>query len=61
VTTSNLDLFHEPVHTSGAWGTWWRAWYRLLRLVGGPLGRRAMRPGFGNLVILRVAGRRTGR
>jgi hypothetical protein len=51
----------ERVHASGPWAAWWRGWYRLLRLVGGPLDRLAMRPGFGNLVVLRVVGRRTGR
>jgi molybdopterin-guanine dinucleotide biosynthesis protein A len=53
--------FAGPVRTTGPWGTWWRAWYRLLRLVGGPLVRLAIGPGFGNLVVLRVAGRRSGR
>ncbi len=50
----------EPVHAGGPWGAWWRAWYRLLRLAGGPLDRLAMGPGFGNLVVLRVVGRRSG-
>ena len=52
--------FADPVHTTGAWGAWWRAWYRLLRLMGPLLERLAVRPGFGNLVILRVVGRRSG-
>jgi molybdopterin-guanine dinucleotide biosynthesis protein A len=53
--------FAEPVRATGPWGAWWRAWYRLLRLVGGPLDRLAIGPGFGNLVVLRVVGRRSGR
>jgi hypothetical protein len=61
VTTPSLGPFAEPIHTIGAWGAWWRGWYRLLRIVGSPLGRMAANPGFGNLVLLRVAGRRSGR
>jgi len=61
VTRLELGPFAEPIHAAGAWGAWWRAWYRLLRLVGGPLDRLARRPGFGNLVVLRVVGRRSGR
>ncbi len=60
MTSSSLGPFGEPIHTTGAWGAWWRGWYRQLRLVGGPLGRLAASPGFGNLVLLRVAGRRSG-
>jgi hypothetical protein len=52
--------FTRPVHTSGAWATWWRAWYRLLRIVESPLLRLTLRRGFGNLVVLRVRGRRSG-
>jgi hypothetical protein len=61
VTSAPLGPVTEPIHTTGAWGAWWRTWYRLLRLVGGPLGRLTARPGFGNLVLLRVVGRRSGR
>ncbi len=61
MTATPLGPFAEPIRTAGAWGAWWRGWYRLLRLVGGPLHRLATRPGFGNLVVLRVVGRRTGR
>ena len=60
MTTPSLGPFAEPIHATGAWGAWWRGWYRLLRLVGSPLGRLAARPGFGNLVLLRVVGRRSG-
>jgi len=60
VTVADLGPFAEPIHATGAWGAWWRGWYRLLRLVGGPLDRIARRPGFGNLVVLRVVGRRSG-
>jgi len=61
VTTSTSDPFAEPIHATGPWGAWWRGWYRALRLVGSPLGRLAAQPGFGNLVLLRVVGRRSGR
>ena len=61
MTTSPLGPFGEPVRAAGAWAAWWRGWYRLLRVFGGPLDRLAMRPGFGNLVVLRVVGRRSGR
>lgn len=55
-----LGPFVDPIHATGPWGAWWRGWYRLLRLVGSPLGRLAAQPGFGNLVLLRVVGRRSG-
>lgn len=61
VDASDAGPFAGPVHPTGAWPTWWRAWYRLLRVVGRPLDRLALRPGFGNLVVLRVVGRRSGR
>ena len=60
MTAPSTEPFLEPIHATGPWSTWWRGWYRLLRLVGGPLDRLAMRPGFGNLVVLRVVGRRSG-
>jgi hypothetical protein len=49
---------HE--RTRRAWARWWRAWYRLLRLAERPLIRLTLARGFGNLVVLRVRGRRTG-
>jgi hypothetical protein len=55
-----LDDFERPLRTRGAWATWWRGWYRLLRIVEPPLLRLARRRGFGNLVVLRVRGRRSG-
>ena len=61
MAASSPGPFVEPIHAAGAWGAWWRGWYRLLRLVGSPLGRLAAHPGFGNLVLLRVVGRRSGR
>ena len=61
MTTSATHAFSDPVHTTGPWATWWRAWYRLLRVAERPLTWLTLRRGFGNLVILRVAGRRTGR
>jgi hypothetical protein len=51
----------DPVHPTGGWATAWRAWYRLLRVGGPAIARFARRTGFGNLVVVRVAGRRTGR
>ncbi len=60
MTSASLGPFDEPIRTAGGWGAWWRGWYRLLRVVGGPLGRLAVQPGFGNLVLLRVVGRRSG-
>lgn len=51
----------QPVKATGAWALWWRAWYRLLRLAGAPLMRLALGPGFGNVVVLRVRGRVSGR
>jgi hypothetical protein len=50
-----------PDRATRAWGAWWRAWYRLLRMVEGPLVRVALGRGFGNLIVMRVPGRRTGR
>src|SRR5262245_4552954 len=51
----------RAIHASGAWAAWWRLGYRILRLGGGLLMRLALRPGYGNLVVLTVRGRRTGR
>lgn len=53
--------FSEPVHTAGAWSVAFRAWYRLLRLIHAPLLRLVRTRGFGNVVVLRVSGRHTGR
>jgi hypothetical protein len=53
--------FARPVCATGPWALWWRTWYRLIRLGGGAIMRLAMRPGFGNFVVLTVRGRRTGR
>jgi molybdopterin-guanine dinucleotide biosynthesis protein A len=61
VITPDIGPFAEPIQAAGAWAAWWRGWYRLLRLAGGLLDRLAQRPGFGNLVVLRVVGRRSGR
>lgn len=61
MTSPDPGPFAGPIHTTGAWGAWWRGWYRLLRVGGGPLDRLALSPGFGNLVVLRVVGRRSGR
>ena len=60
MTDLHLGPFADPIHATGPWGAWWRGWYRLLRLVGSPLGRLAAQPGLGNLVLLRVVGRRSG-
>lgn len=61
VPQATTHRFARPVHATGAWAAWWRAWYRLLRLAGGLLMGLALRPGFGNLVVVSVPGRRTGR
>lgn len=55
-----MDTFQRPIHARGAWATWWRGWYRLLRIVEIPLLRLALRRGFANIVVLRVRGRRSG-
>jgi hypothetical protein len=61
VTINDPGPFAQPIHATGPWGAFWRTWYRLLRHLGGPLDRLALRPGFGNFVVLRVVGRRSGR
>ncbi len=49
------------VRPTGAWARAWPAWYRLLRHAGPAIVGFARRTGFGNLVVLRVSGRRSGR
>jgi hypothetical protein len=61
VTSSGSNPFSTPVRTSGPWSAWWRGWYRLLRLIEAPLVRLVLARGFGNVVVLRVAGRCSGR
>ncbi len=61
MTSPDPGPFDPPIHATGAWAAWWRVWYRLLRVVGALLDRLALGPGFGNLVVLRVVGRRSGR
>jgi hypothetical protein len=61
LSTQELPAFEEPLHTRGGVAAWWRSWYRLLRLVGRPLMWLTRRHGFGNLVVLHVVGRRSGR
>jgi hypothetical protein len=53
--------FSEPVRTAGVWSVAFRAWYRLLRLIHTPLLWLVRSRGFGNVVVLRVTGRHTGR
>lgn len=60
MTTPARHAFSEPVHTTGPWATWWRVWYRFVRLLGAPLTRLVLARGFGNVVILRVGGRHSG-
>ena len=60
MTTPHSERFMRPVRTSGPWSWWWRGWYRALRLVRGPMMWLAMHPGFGNLIVLQVVGRRSG-
>lgn len=56
-----MERFSRPVRTTGAWSAWFRGWYRFMRLIEAPLIRLALGPGFGNIVVLRVVGRRSGR
>ena len=58
--TLALEGFSRPVHSVGPWSAWFRGWDRTLRLVEKPLAWLALRRGFGNLVVLRVTGRRSG-
>ncbi len=44
----------------GPWGVFWRAWYRILRLAGPAVDRLALKVRIGNVVVLRVRGRRSG-
>jgi hypothetical protein len=60
-TTLAADSFGQPIRTTGPWSTWFRGWYRALRLVERPLVYLALHRGFGNLVVLSVRGRRSGR
>jgi hypothetical protein len=53
--------FKRPVHPTGAWAPLWPRWYRMIRALDGLLIRLALERGYGNLVLLRVPGRRTGR
>lgn len=53
--------FEHPVRARGAWAAWWRRWYRFVRLAGPVIERLTLGRGYGNYVILRVMGRRTGR
>ena len=59
MTTPAAHAYSEPVHTTGPWATWWRLWYRFVRLLGWPLTRLVLTRGFGNVVIVRVRGRQT--
>jgi hypothetical protein len=52
--------FAHPVSATGAWAPLWPRWYRLIRALDGLLIRLALERGYGNLVLLRVRGRRTG-
>ena len=52
--------FSKPVHAAGAWSVAFRAWYRAVRLLERPLIWLATTRGFGNVVMLRVGGRRSG-
>jgi len=54
-------MLRPLVHPTGAWATTWRTWYRLLRIVGPAIAALARRTRLGNLVVLRVKGRRSGR
>ena len=60
VALGRPHAFSEHIHPTGAWATWWRVWYRLIRLLGRPLMWLAVGRGFGNVVVLRVDGRYSG-
>jgi len=60
MTPSSIRDFSQPVHATGAWSRTFRAWYRALRLIKAPLMWLATTHGFGNIVVLSVAGRRSG-
>lgn len=49
------------VRSRGVWSRFWRCWYRLLRLLERPLVWLVATRGLGNLVLLRVPGRRSRR
>lgn len=60
MSTSHVCDFSRPVRTTGAWSRTFRAWYRMLRWIESPLTWWATTRGFGNIVELRVPGRRSG-
>lgn len=49
------------VRAPGRWATFWRTWYRALHLFEPPLTWLIRRRGFGNLVLVGLVGRRSGR
>ena len=61
LSTHPSDRFDRPLRTTGPWSAFWRSWYRLLRLIERPLVHIALHRGYGNIVVLRVRGRRSGR
>jgi hypothetical protein len=61
VTSPDLGPFAQPIRARGAWGRWWRATYRVVRLADRLVARLAARTVIANVVVLRVAGRRSGR
>ncbi len=57
---TSIRFASAPVHTTGAWAGAFRIWYRIIGLIKVPLMRLALGRGFGNVVVLRVAGRHSG-
>ena len=60
MTAPVTHTFSDPVYPTGPWATWWRAWYRFVRLLGAPLTRLVLARGFGNVVVMYVRGRHSG-
>ena len=49
------------MRATGPWASWWRYWYRGLRLIERPLTWWTLQRGFGNLAVIHIVGRRSGR
>jgi hypothetical protein len=61
--TTPRDTADAPLRTRArpdAWARFWRAWYRLIRVFEPAMNRIALRAGLGNIVLVRVRGRKSG-